>query len=70
MTMLELQVRTQNAVSNAMTDLARREKGQTAVEYLGVILVVVTLILACKGAIAPVADDLVKAIQSQITDLA
>ncbi len=72
MTMLELQVRTQNAVSDAVTDLVRRtrdEKGQTSVEYLGVILVVVTLIIAFKGAIGPVASDLVSAIQTQIGKL-
>ncbi len=51
MTMLELQVRTENAVHD-LVERTRDEKGQTSIEYLGIV-VVVGLILTAILAAAP-----------------
>lgn len=68
MSMLELQVRTQTAVTNAVTDLVERSKdedGQTSIEYLGIV-VVVGLMLAV---ILKAAPEFGESITSKIKDV-
>jgi pilus assembly protein Flp/PilA len=54
-------------VAYLQTRAARNDKGQTAVEYLGIIAVVVAIVLAITG--TDIGQDIYNAIKDKITEV-
>ena len=68
MSMLELQIRTQNAVTD-LVERTRDEKGQTSIEYLGIVIVVGLILAAILKAAPGFGDSITSRIGKVITDL-
>jgi len=68
-TMLELQVRTQNYLADAARQLRENERGQTSIEYLGIIIAVGLLLAVIIGAASGFGTTITTRIGKVITDL-
>lgn len=68
-TMLELQVRTQNYLAETVRQLRETERGQTSVEYLGIIVAVGLLLTVIIGAANGFGTQITTKIKEIITNL-
>ena len=71
--MLRLAVQLQNAIAglkDSLMDRARDERGQTAAEYLGIIVVVAAIIIAIVGQATGISQKVVTGIGKAIDKIA
>jgi Flp pilus assembly pilin Flp len=71
--MLRLAVQLQNAIAglkDSLMDRARDERGQTAAEYLGIIVVVAAIIIAIVGQATGISQKVVSGIGKAIDKIA
>jgi Flp pilus assembly pilin Flp len=71
--MLRLAVQLQNAIAglkDSLMDRARDERGQTAAEYLGIIVVVAAIIIAIVGQATGISQKVVSGIGRAIDKIA
>jgi Flp pilus assembly pilin Flp len=71
--MLRLAVQLQNAIAglkDSLMDRARDERGQTAAEYLGIIVVVAAIIIAILGQATGISQKVVSGIGKAIDKIA
>jgi len=71
--MLRLAVQLQNAIAglkDSLMDRARDERGQTAAEYLGIIVVVAAIIIAIVGQATGISQKVVTGIGNAIDKIA
>jgi Flp pilus assembly pilin Flp len=71
--MLRLAVQLQNAIAglkDSLIDRARDERGQTAAEYLGIIVVVAAIIIAIVGQATGISQKVVSGIGKAIDKIA
>jgi Flp pilus assembly pilin Flp len=71
--MLRLAVQLQNAIAglkDSLMDRARDERGQTAAEYLGIIVVVAAIIIAIVGQATGISAKVVSGIGKAIDKIA
>ena len=68
MTMLELQIRAETAVTD-LVERSRDEEGQTSIEYLGIVVVVGIILAAILAAAPGFASSITSEISEQIKNI-